>query len=1047
MNRFLIIFLILFLGHFVDCRAQDITNNSLNQLSNLNSKLTLSNYSPEQRNNNLNLCDTAYALITLLSDNIDQHSDHLPEYLHLSYKLANCFQQNDRTVEGEIVLSLAFQILKKQFPEITVWPAAEACENLRQVHPILSSMYAAICHFSAKSYFTKPHSTDQFLSDSDINASEELLKRSLELRKVIDAHPELYQEPGDSGKELFYASHTVLFSRTLGYFYLEKGDFSSAKHLYENIFLNIDNLFEKVMASQQLVTIYSQLAHQEWDSKKAQVYYLEAYAKVKFIEDYLEHNNWSGSSTAYRILAEFYGDKTNPFYNLWKAKAFLEKPFTNSESISQERLAATGQKLGNLYEQLSHELMQQSSQMETHLQADYYAGKTSLLLNTTSSTRVQGLLDLARIYRHQKLFLQAELLLGNAASLSDQLNEELNKEIWNQLYLVEKEYLETFEDSIKRSENMLNSSAYRASIQRYQMALQNARRQFRKKLNPENCWSAHEELANRIKEIIESMFKETLSLLQPIHAPFAVIGLGSLAKDIMSPYSDVEYLMVHGDSLDRRDQESLQALSTLFLLRLIAIGETPCKQFQWGAPATIDLKGLEAYEGIRPDSGGIISHSFGGSYKMSGSISQLIDFSPHLALTMAYVKGKLLFGSDSLAQEFQGQVKQKLSEYSQDQKNSLIRRDLIAHSVPILHINENGERYFSPKHAFLRSLSLVLCRIAQHYGLWEQNPAIILERLEEKSVISHEDKVRVDTFLRHLLCLISNHYMNSSRQSMKIVVKNTQELESFLELTNCFYGSMDILSATLPFQTVFGQPLDSIKMRLRTLCRGGYMDLVKKELVMSAEKTEGHDMQWEIRGDVEMLSGKFNAAYSCYMKALEENPKDVFLHFKLAEASLHNLEYEVAKKHLAQAETGFEKSNGEAASLKVNYLKCLLARKQGDWARVSQIVSDLDTSKKYPILKPQNLLHGLIEIEKAHLQLHLGSPDKACEHLEAAEKLIVNRYGILHPFALPVYELLEMCLGPDKIGKIKQCREYIVSIKQLFPDNKWQGALDSRLWD
>ena len=73
-------------------------------------------------------------------------------------------------------------------------------------------------------------------------------------------------------------------------------------------------------------------------------------------------------------------------------------------------------------------------------------------------------------------------------------------------------------------------------------------------------------------------------------------------------------------------------MSTLFLLKLIALGETSVHWHHWPMPVFLDMKELEAKNGLRADSGGMISSSFGGSYQLCGTISDLQLLSCNLAV-------------------------------------------------------------------------------------------------------------------------------------------------------------------------------------------------------------------------------------------------------------------------------------------------------------------------------------------------------------------------------------------------------------------------------
>lgn len=229
-----------------------------------------------------------------------------------------------------------------------------------------------------------------------------------------------------------------------------------------------------------------------------------------------------------------------------RAKSIIEKSILDAEVVSKHRLVYACKAMENLYSQLVRALKEKSFQVESHLKEDYFAGKTSLLLNSPIDVRIRALIELAKIYKNKNLFLEGALLLSNALSGYSGEDESLTQELWMQLYSLENEYLKT---TNRHNQQVINPQLFASSMMRYKGALRGAREDFKQNITIENSWIVHAKLAEDIKKITECIFKETFSLIDPIQTPFAVLALGSLAKGAMTPYSDLEYIFVQGSEI------------------------------------------------------------------------------------------------------------------------------------------------------------------------------------------------------------------------------------------------------------------------------------------------------------------------------------------------------------------------------------------------------------------------------------------------------------------------------------------------------------------
>lgn len=1013
-------------------------------------KLSLSHFDQHERAANIQLHDEAFAVIQATFGDIKECTNTLLLFLHLSYKLANSFQQNSRGAEGEIVLSLASQALEKCFSNIHTTQSSQACKILHNVHPLLPSLYSAVLHYQSKSYFYRkslsPLEDEKMLQQAEIS-----LNRSLEIRKWIDQNLERCMEPLDSGGDPYYCSHTTLFFRTQGYIYIEKGDFDAARELYEKILETIDDKFEQILASLQLVKIYAKLAHQEWETEKIYLYYLMAYQQVQRAEFFLSTNNFSGYPSACLILAEFYSDKQNPYYNIIEAKNLLEKVIYNQRTFSQDRTIATRKKLAEIYEELAHLLKDQVEQFEEETKENYFARKTFLL--SPFSSRIENVIGLASLYRRQKQFLQAALLISNALFQNnhpDQLTSQYSEKLWHQLYLVEKEFTDSLTSIHLRNPDSLTFSNYKASILRHKHALKEAREHFKQKLTLETCWETHQQLTKNFRQIYKKMFNEALSSFNPPPVPFAILGLGSLAREIPSPYSDLEFALVYSEEISNTERVYFDELSTSFLLKLIALGETPVHLFKWNPPFSLDTSRLEVMEGLRPDAGGSISHSFGQSINLKGTISELLQKAHvNIILQQEYSRAFLIFGSAQLFQSLQQQAQKVLLEATDETKIHFFWKDKILHTPPIIKINDQGQRCYSLKHSFLRGLIFFLYNLAWHHSILEKNPQATLEALENCGNIGAAQKEKIGQLIKKLLYQRSCHYLEQKGQIEDRIILD-HEWDDFLDLIKTFNQVINLLTnkwSTENHQFDTQMQTDKNLIRVQFLHRAGYLQLAEKDLSQQLQSSTSLYELVELQGDNAFIQSKTNLAYARYQQALQLNPSNNLLHFKLTESALRLNLLVNAKTHLRELENElYDKKINDVIQLKIEYFKIIIARLEKEWKLVNTLLQAYE-NKMMSMSQKGNLIHALFEVEKGRFQNHLNNKLKAKEHFELAKQLIIRRYGPLHPSILPIYEELVKSLEPNEIAKHRLYHHNISRIEKLFPNFDWPVAINADLLD
>ena len=476
-------------------------------LERLSKEFTLSNYSEQERNNNISNKELAYSIIKTVAENKEINAIPLKPYLTLAYKLANFLQQSGQPADAEIVLALSLKSLFQCFPQLPLLQEREACKLLSAEDPVLPALYAALLHYKGKSVFYSYSLSDKS-SCLELSKAEDHLKQALKIREQIDQYPQEFQDLDDSDVGC-YASHTIVFLRTLGYVFLEKEEMISAQILYGNILNRTSNAFEKMMAHLKLAKIYLHLASREWDKKQADALYDKSYEQLSFTSDYLNQKDYSGLLSILLTYGDFYCDSANPHYDPIKVKTLLENAVLEDRAFSNHRTIGALKKLEELYQDIAIQLGKKHLSLENQAREIYFATKVSPLGDVSLTQRLDSLIALASFYRKDHSFLQAGLLLSNALSQGAE-----QERLWYELFLTEKEYVCSICQHL-RPHALLKFPLYRTWMEQHQQALQRARFRYAQHLSLISSWDTHQALCQEIENVLKTCFKELF--LTPTH--------------------------------------------------------------------------------------------------------------------------------------------------------------------------------------------------------------------------------------------------------------------------------------------------------------------------------------------------------------------------------------------------------------------------------------------------------------------------------------------------------------------------------------------------
>lgn len=263
---------------------------------------------------------------------------------------------------------------------------------------------------------------------------------------------------------------------------------------------------------------------------------------------------------------------------------------------------------------------------------------------------------------------------------------------------------------------------------------------------------ALKELSQSYKELLCDLLEEAIRLKgQEPPTRFAMVGLGSMSRDEICPYSDVEFLFLIEDDCEK-NRAYFRSISRLMELFIINLGETSFKI----------IRGEESLtpSGFSLDIGGI--SPFGDwdgkerTYELIGSPQVLADFQylDNIILVNAMATSCLITGDKGLFDHYQSEVNAILNAILSDRRRLRQRRALeliegdLQEFQPQLNLRKIKLGVFGVKKELYRPLQSLISNLALCYGAGRGNGFERIDRLKEIRVISTTGAVQLKRAFR-----------------------------------------------------------------------------------------------------------------------------------------------------------------------------------------------------------------------------------------------------------------------------------------------------------
>jgi tetratricopeptide (TPR) repeat protein/predicted nucleotidyltransferase len=288
----------------------------------------------------------------------------------------------------------------------------------------------------------------------------------------------------------------------------------------------------------------------------------------------------------------------------------------------------------------------------------------------------------------------------------------------------------------------LDSQTIKKKIDSNHLALKNFREKIEEKIQRltgtpsfQEVKGLYNNIAQNIKAFFSSLVNQAIDVLGPAPCEYAMIGFGSLAREEMTPYSDLEFgILMQTENPENRDY--FKHLTTLIHLKVINLGETILPALNIPCLKAIDFFDVITPRGFAFDGAGVEGKGcktpFGNGktfelIQTPEKMAQYIakdeegqwwhDKEPHLPMELLTFTH--LIGNSALTEQYRQKIQKKLDIFCQAElslreylaKQHLVVADMEAFNPGMGDLSRQG-MLFKVKNDFYRFPHLALDRLA-----------------------------------------------------------------------------------------------------------------------------------------------------------------------------------------------------------------------------------------------------------------------------------------------------------------------------------------------
>ena len=413
----------------------------------------------------------------------------------------------------------------------------------------------------------------------------------------------------------------------------------------------------------------------------------------------------------------------------------------------------------------------------------------------------------------------------------------------------------------------------------------------------------HQTITPEIKAFIHELAQNTIGQMEAWGkkppCEYALIGLGSLAREEMTPYSDFEFAILI-DSEIEQDKEYFRIFTNLLHLRFLNLGETilpsldiPC--LRWVFDTITPTRGL-SFDGSMPTA---CKTPLGKKQNQKGDyelihnpkgLSQLqsIDAEdleqkrlwvlkryhlPSILSTCTYVTGSSK-GID-LVSDYENKVQVILEKEGKKRAEDLMKSDLSIYK-PHLEEEESGKHYNVKKDLY-RLPNTMFDGLANYFCLQSTSTWERIEELERKEIFTPKaaQDLKELVMLSQELRLSTYLFHNSQKDHLDIDTQKSHLQELYYRVLP-FVSTMELFCKDMQSNVSAISCLKQERFYDNSLFNQGiialrHMEYLEADRLLSLEKIDTLEY-YQIFGFIKNTLAQYEKAEDAYLKAIEKQP-------------------------------------------------------------------------------------------------------------------------------------------------------------------------------
>ncbi|BBI18208.1 tetratricopeptide repeat protein [Neochlamydia sp. S13] len=573
--------------------------------------------------------------------------------------------------------------------------------------------------------------------------------------------------------------------------------------------------------------------------------------------------------------------------------------------------------------------------------------------------------------------------------------------------------------------------------------------------SPEKVQEIYHEIALWIKNFFKSLVDQAQEILGPSPCEYAMIGFGSLAREEMTPYSDLEFgILMQEDTFGNRDY--FKRLTTLLHLKVINLGETILPALNIPCIKEVDFFDSVTPRGFAFDGEGAEGKGcktpFGNrqTFELIQTPEKMAQYigkdekdqwwhKKEQHLPMELLNFTHLVGNRELTKAYDEKIQEVLNMPYQGSfelrqylaRQHLVLADMIAFNPGMGDLSKRG-MLFKVKNDLYRFPHLALDRLALPKKVAVSDTFSRIEQLKKKGVLTNNAAKKLNEWMSIALFMRLKTYSHYKAQK-----------EIMNPLIKPFGFEEPIL-----IQRQFA--LDSITLEKikKIYCTFIPFYQALQDFLADNEETlqssELNDDSCQTQGDIALRICQLDEAQRWYCQAKKDdlkNPK-IFNNLGIIYAKKGNLDK--AAKHVQQAldiaQNSVDKSNLNIASYHSNLGS--IYQEQGNLAKaIEHLQKALDIKRELLGENHHSIANSYSNLGTNYYEQ--GNLAKAIEYSQRALDITKKLLGENHPNMATIYNNLGEFYAHQ--GNLAKAAEYIkkagIITRELFGDNHPNIAL------